>query len=238
MSFNQNLKKGLAGENDIATFFKMQGFNILPVYEVETSTKKGPVLYTHYNSRLVAPDLLIFRLPLQDNEDAYSDTMWIEAKTKSACTFYRIGKCFETGIDLYHFNQYLEIQKTCPFPIYLTFLQKNGTAKDTPKGMKGPTGLFAGKLTKLAQEYSHKTEKYGKGGMIYWEPFKHLICMATLEEINSNIEFNNLRKFLMRNDIKNDPRPVKRAKAIEARDNGTLKFNKKINISTITAFDT
>ncbi len=169
IAFKENLAFGKVGESAIASWFRMRGFNTLPVYEV-MSEGKGPVLYTAEGSHLIAPDLFVF-----GNGKVY----WIEAKHKSAFSWYRIGKRWVTGIDLKHWQDYLRVQVVSPWPIWILFLHGDGRAKDSPKG--SPTGLFGRDVEYLDQHESHRHMNWGRSGMVYWA-HDDLLEIAPLEE--------------------------------------------------------
>ena len=158
--FQTQYQFGKIGEGRIATWLRRRGWNVLPVYEKEIDEYKGPVLYRALmEGTLIAPDLLCFR---------DSSPYWIEAKTKSAFTWHRATERWVTGIDLRHYEDYLKVARLSPFPTWLLFLHLNGTGKDTPIGMEGPTGLFGRELLYLEAHENHRHENWGTSGMVYW----------------------------------------------------------------------
>jgi len=159
MSFQEQLQIGKTGESLIASYFKKRGYNVLPVYDKTDVDFKGPQLFLADGNSLVAPDMLVFK-----GEKVY----WVEAKHKSAFTWYRKSKQWLTGIDVKHFEQYLKVSETTPWPVWILFLHRNGTAKDTPPGMISPTGLFGAEIQYLKIYEHHRHENWGKGGMVYW----------------------------------------------------------------------
>lgn len=173
-TFEHQLAFGKAGESLIANWLKGRGYSILPVYEKEISEGKGPQVFT-VQGNLVAPDLLIFG---REN----SKVWWIEAKHKSAFSWHRISRCWVTGIDLRHYQDYLRIRELSPWPVWLLFLQREGVAKDTPPNKISPTGLYGGSLAYLEKRVNHSHDNWGRSGMIYWAE-KTLTKIATLEDI-------------------------------------------------------
>ena len=167
MGFKGRLAIGQAGESAIAKWLISRGNCVLPVYEKIIDEGKGPQLFT-CDGCLIAPDLLAIK-----GHHIY----WIEAKHKEAFTWYRIGRVFETGIDLRHYADYLEIASTTNIPIWLLFLHCGGKAKDSPPS---PSGLYGNDLLILSKNVSHQSDRYGSGGMIYWArecdggPLKHI----------------------------------------------------------------
>lgn len=147
---------GKTGETQIAQFAINSGFNVLPVYE-NSEAYKGPTVYTA-EKRIVSPDMIVFNK---------KETMWIEAKHKSAFTWHKITGRWTTGIDLRHFYDYCELIEKVSFPVWLLFLHRDGIAKDTPEGKHSPAGLFGGKLENLMSNINHKSDKHANG-MVYW----------------------------------------------------------------------
>lgn len=156
MSFAQSLEYGVAGESAIARWLRHCGYSVLPVYEKIIDTGKGPQLYAP-NTRLIAPDLLVFR---------GERVRWIEAKHKTAFSWHRKTERWVTGIDLRHYRDYCEVDDTSPWPVWLLFLHDGGQAKDSPPD--SPSGLFGNALTYLREHENHRHENWGSGGMVYW----------------------------------------------------------------------
>ena len=164
MSFHESLAEGLLGEGLIARWFNRRGWNVLPAYEIEHTTGKGPRLFMSSESptpQLVTPDLLVFNA---------AQVLWIEAKTKSAFTWHRASGSWQTGIDRRHWIHYLEVAKQTPWAVWLLFLHKSGClAKDTPLGMRSPSGLYGGSIKHLKDHVDHEHDNWGTTGMVYWQ---------------------------------------------------------------------
>ena len=154
--FQRKLAIGKVGESQIAAWLKGRGCHVLPIYEIEKNQGKGPALYCTDGSTVIAPDLLVF---------AGDKLVWIEAKHKNAFTWFRQKQIWETGIDLRHFKEYKKINMLVNFPVWLLFLHRGGTAKDS---MQSPAGLYGGEITFLDNNISHQSDKYGPSGMVYW----------------------------------------------------------------------
>lgn len=149
-------RQGLIGESKIARWLMNRGCTVMPVYQIEKDTGKGPQLFSK-NKKLIAPDAFCFK-----GENAF----WIEAKHKTAFSWYRKKEIWTTGIDLRHYRHYLEVDDCTPWPVWLLFLHKGGQAKDSPPS---PAGLFGERLSMLRQCVDHTSEKYGPSGMVYWD---------------------------------------------------------------------
>ena len=176
--FQESLQEGKTGESLIAQHFLRKGYSVLPVYEILPGAFKGPVLFTASHDVLVAPDMLVL---------GKDKIFWIEAKHKTAFSWHRTTECWNTGIDKHHFEQYLAVQELHPtIPVWLLFLHKNGTAKDTPEGLTSPSGLFGNSLTYLARHIHHKDMRWGRHGMVYWE-LRDLKMLAPLDDFLGDI---------------------------------------------------
>ena len=156
MNFDGQLKYGQVGESRIAEWLRARGNSILPVYEIEKQTGKGPRLFAP-DRQIIAPDMFVFK---------GSDAFWIEAKHKNAFTWHRITERWVTGIDLKHYEDYCVIDGYSPFPVWLMFLHEGGQAKDSPAD--SPKGLFGNKLKYLREHENHRHENWGNSGMVYW----------------------------------------------------------------------
>ena len=183
MAFAERLAFGQIAESYIALWLRRKhGFSVLPVYEKEIDTGKGP-RYFLPQGELVAPDLLAIRFRDPHRKDRI---LWIEAKHKTVFSWHRKTLQWVTGIDLHHYGDYLCIAKQTPWPIWLLFLHQSD--QPAPYDVKYgcpkycPTGLFAGELLALSQRENHRHNNWGPHGMVYWNQ-NTLTLLATLEEI-------------------------------------------------------
>lgn len=159
LKFSEQLKRGQIGEGRIAAWLRGRGWSVLPVYDIEIDTGKGPRVFTP-DAQLIAPDILAFRA---------GDILWIEAKRKSVFTWHRITSRWVTGIDLHHYSQYLKVADLVEWPVWLLFLHENSSHPSRPnEPWPCPTGLFGGSLKKLAKNENHRHENWGRSGMVYW----------------------------------------------------------------------
>ena len=177
MNFQQSLKTGQLGESMISRWLRSRGWHILPAYEKEIDTGKGPRLFSPGDKQLISPDMVAIH-PTQGR------ITWIEAKHKTAFTWYRIGRCWNTGIDAAHFDDYAEIASTLPMQVWLFFLHKQSkpSAGDLRFGCPAacPSGLFVGEMAHLA-----KTAILRNGyanGMYYWKD-SDLKKIASYQEV-------------------------------------------------------
>ena len=172
MKFAEKLDYGKVGEGLIAQWLMARGNLILPVYEVEKTANKGPQLFSAAAS-LVSPDLVAF---------TSNGVMWIEAKHKTVFTWHRNTQHWTTGIDLRHYEDYMEVAKQTKLPVWLMFFHRNEMPSDNDKRYgcpsKCPTGLYGGDVFTLSLKEHHRTlainhERdgclgHGKSGMVYW----------------------------------------------------------------------
>ena len=155
-TFAQTLAYGRAGESAIALWLRGRGNSVLPIYEKIINEGKGPQIYLPEGA-LVAPDLLTFR---------GESVVWIEAKHKTAFSWHRLTQRWVTGIDLRHYVDYQVVDLDSPWRVWLLFLHDGGQANDSPAN--SPSGLFGNDLATLLRCENHRSERWGKYGMVYW----------------------------------------------------------------------
>ena len=158
--FEERLERGQAAESDIALWFKQRGCKVLPIYDIQHDTNKGPQLFAK-DFECAAPDLLVF---------TDGGEIWIEAKLKTVFSWYRTRGRWVTGIDIRLYEDYQKIFKEVKHvPIWLLFLHqsKQPDARDIEQGCPStcPVGLFGNSLDVLTKTESHRSKKYG---MVYW----------------------------------------------------------------------
>jgi hypothetical protein len=183
---------GKVGESLIANWLKRRGYNVLPAYEIAEPEFKGPRILSARGD-LVAPDLLAF------NFDApKTPVLWCEAKGKAAFTWHRISSSYQDGIDKQHWLDYLELRRRTPWDLWLLFLHApGGLAKDNPPGMVPPSGLFGGEILRLAERIDHESDRWGKGGMVYWRCSDLTVNgkpLATYDEVRGKADLRADRK--------------------------------------------
>lgn len=156
INFSQSLEIGKVGESQIATWLKNRGAHILPIYEIADNQYKGPALYCSNGETIIAPDMVVF------NNNGIT---FIEAKHKEGFSWFRRNQTWVTGIDIHHYEQYQKMQTALGLPVWILFLHKGGSAKDSAQS---PSGLFGDSLDRLVKKESHRSVKWGKSGMVYW----------------------------------------------------------------------
>jgi hypothetical protein len=174
-TFREHLAFGQIAETQIAKWIMSRGGVVLPIYDVEIESGKGPRVFST-EGEFVAPDLLVA---------THGRVHWIEAKHKSVFTWHRITSRWVTGIDLHHYEQYKKVAEIMPWPIWLLFLHRE--SKPAEHDIKHncptqcPTGLFGSTLERLAKIENHRHANWGRYGMVYWAHDK-LQLIATLNE--------------------------------------------------------
>jgi len=153
----------------------------LPVYEIEKASGKGPQVF-HSGGQVIAPDLLIMKRQKKK-------VVWVEAKHKSVFSwYYGDGNSrWTTGIDLRHYEDYQKLLELVPWDVWLLFLHRENIpdSKDTERWYNCPnlcpTGLYGGNLRELINQESHRSNRWGNSGMVYWAE-SSLTRLATLKD--------------------------------------------------------
>lgn len=160
MTFAGNLVVGQLGESEIARWMISRGNLVLPVYEKQIDTGKGPRFFTPMG-QMVAPDMFIMNAKV-----------WVEAKHKTHFTWHRKTQEWVTGIDLHHYAEYQRVAEITGHPVWLIFLHKDCQPSDDDLGhgcpSRCPSGLFCGGLDFLRMHESHQHANWGRHGMVYW----------------------------------------------------------------------
>lgn len=162
MGFEQTLAQGRVGEGAISKWLQSRGHAVFPAYEVEKHSGKGPQLFAA-SGDLVLPDLLAFRA---------GRSIWIEAKHKTRFAWNRTRQEWVTGIDLRHYDEYQAVAARTALPVWLLFLHPKAepSPADREHGCPPtcPTGLFGNDLNVLTKTESHRSDRHGRSGMVYW----------------------------------------------------------------------
>lgn len=164
MTFQQDLIHGQAGESAISQWLQCQGCTVLPAYEKIFDTGKGPQLYTAHRN-FVSPDLLVFG-------GGQKSIFFAEVKHKTRFTWHRNSQTWQTGIDLRHYLDYCEVESITGLPVWLMFLHTDSepSQSDLTHGAPKtcPSGLFGNALSDLMLAESHRSQRHGTSGMVYW----------------------------------------------------------------------
>lgn len=160
--FQSRLAFGQMAESRIVKWLRRRGKLVLPIYDIEYDSGKGPRLFGK-EEMFIAPDLVVIT-----GEEA----KFIEAKHKTVFSWHRITERWVTGIDLRHYFDYLRLMERVKWPIWLLFLHESATPRNEDLRFKSPptcpTGLFGNDLAVLAATENHRSDKHGKSGMVYW----------------------------------------------------------------------
>lgn len=182
-AFRQQLAFGKIAESQIASWLRSRGNTVLPVYEVEMDTGKGPQLFLP-DEELIAPDLFVFKFSYDDGQEAW----WTEAKHKSVFSWHRITGRWTTGVDLRHYHDYLRVDELTPWPVWLLFLHSKDRCDRRNEPWPCPTGLFGRPLEYLREHENHRSQPrnngtgWGRTGMVYWA-YDDLMLLATLDDV-------------------------------------------------------
>ena len=184
-SFNDQFAYGRVAESQIAQWLvQAQGWIILPAYEIEIPSGKGPRLFTPLN-QLIVPDILAMKY-----KGKRFLLKWHESKHKTRFTWHYKSKNWQTGIDVRHYLDYIQVQKQT-FEVYVLFLHSCAVPSkyDLEHGSPAacPTGLFGRPLSYL-MSHEHHRDSYNDGRrdnpMVYWNE-SDLERLATLEEVQT-----------------------------------------------------
>ena len=160
--FEQNLATGQLGESLISRWLQGRGHAVFPAYQIEHQTGKGPQLFAA-SGDLVLPDLLAFRA---------GEIKWFEAKHKTCFTWHRKSRRWTTGIDLRHYAEYQEVANRTSLPVWLLFYHPKARPSDGDLQYgcpaECPTGLFGNEIYTLTRCESHRSDRHGPTGMVYW----------------------------------------------------------------------
>lgn len=179
VAFSESLAIGQLGESKIARYLISRGNSVVPVYEKEIDTGKGPRFFTP-KGQVVAPDMLVLGTSI----------VWVEAKHKSVFSWHRITRRWVTGIDLNHYEEYQRVARISRRPVWLLFLHRESRPDPRDVALGCPTscpvGLFAGNLAALVRKENHRHSGWGRHGMVYWAE-STLKLIATLPELEESI---------------------------------------------------
>jgi len=184
-NFNDAYSYGRVAESQIARWLiHAEGWITFPAYEIEIPSGKGPRLFT-FIEELIVPDILAMRYKHRKFQ-----LRWHEAKHKTRFSWHWTSKNWQTGIDLRHYNDYIEVQKQT-VEVYILFLHscstpsKSDLEHDSPALC--PTGLFGRPLSYLMEHVHHK-DAFDRNGreypMVYWN-HSDLELLATLEQVQT-----------------------------------------------------
>jgi len=182
--FRSAFATGRLSESRIARWLiHEEHWNVLPAYDRELATGKGPRLFTPLGE-LIVPDLLAMKL--QGNTCLLA---WYEAKHKTRFSWYRRAQSWQTGIDLRHYLDYLQVQEHTGYDVSLCFFHERATpsVSDLANGSPSqcPTGLYRQSLRSLLTHEDHRGEYQREGRhyqMVYWNE-RALERIATVEQV-------------------------------------------------------
>jgi len=180
-TFQQNFAFGLIGESRISRWLQSRGHMVMPAYEKEIGSGKGPQLYSAIGD-FVLPDMLAFR---------NGKTLWAEAKHKSVWTWHRVTQHWTTGVCLRHYEHYQHVAQHTRTPVWLMFWHPKAqpALSDIRQGSPTacPSGLFGGDLAELVRSESHRSMKWGRHGMVYWAR-KSLRLLASVADVEQCLQ--------------------------------------------------
>lgn len=177
--FQKNLAFGQMAETLIAKWLLSRGNAVLPIYDVEYNTGKGPRLFGP-DFQAAAPDLYVW---------GTRGAMWCEAKHKSVFTWFRVKQKWQTGIDIHHWKAYQTVAQRTGSPVWLLFLHRKSTpdkidAAHPSCPAQCPVGLFGQEMEHLLKNVDHCDKRGSKYGMVYWN-HESLTLLERLDKITA-----------------------------------------------------
>lgn len=179
MSFSQSLAIGQIGESMIARWLNAQNYHVLPVYEKELGSGKGPRFFSNVGE-LIAPDMQVL-----NDKGQY---VWLEAKMKTCFSFHGSTGRFVTGVNKKHYDDYVLVQNLTRCTVYLFFWHPIGKTRTADVNKwnappECPTGLF---YCPVNTPCNHVMVDLEGVEMIYWA-HESLIHMATVEQMRPHL---------------------------------------------------
>ena len=103
---------GALAESEAARIMQRRGVAVLPVCDAlgNTSETRAPMLLSSDGTKLVAPDLLVFRA---------RGHVWVDVKGKAVPSWHRNLGRWEHGIDYANFLHYEDVERETGLPAYL-----------------------------------------------------------------------------------------------------------------------
>jgi len=118
--FEERLKFGKEGEDEVYKYLIQRGWNLIPVVPVNKDI--GQRVYV-LDSDYPSVDTIAFK---------NGKTRWIEVKHRAAPSFYQ--DTWTVGMSKYYFNSYYKMQQESSIPVYIFFLI-DWRDNDTPFGL-------------------------------------------------------------------------------------------------------
>lgn len=188
--FQEKLEQGRLGENWTLYYTcRTLHYVNLPVSKIKDFEDKGPRIYIPNSLGgppiyVPVPDTLcIHRHDWKDEQLALPSEFWLEAKFKSRCTFYRINKAWQSGIDMRSYKWYKKVEEFTGKPVWVFHLifptsDQQAIAQGAPKEKRpAPHGLYTHPIS-LVPAYDPDSNPK----MIYWK-IEKMRRLAKLSEV-------------------------------------------------------
>lgn len=177
--FQKNLAFGQMSETDITRWLISRGGTVMPAYDIEYDTGKGPRVYTNGDQHAV-PDLLVWK---------NGKIFWIEAKRKTRFAWWGKGGYWVTGIDSKHWAAYRNVKILTGLNVWILFYHTGSDPDERSRQMgcppECPTGLF-GQSIEILEACISNTGGHGNYKLTYWA-CGSLKFMATCEQVQAEI---------------------------------------------------
>ena len=175
--FGDNFAFGVQGKQAIATLFRNAGRSVQWLTQhskiilnekswmvAPAGERYGPRL-TSFGTSVIVPDLLVTK--------SNGQKLFVDVKRKGHFVWYRRTETWRTGIDHYLYLQYLKVDELTDIPVVLLFFHDKGKpgSDDLCHGCpkESPTGLFFGRLKRLADADCVHNGDGLSNPMVYWD---------------------------------------------------------------------
>ncbi len=190
MTFTERLARGSGVEDVVAdAYFSPRGWTVSRAHDLgPMEPYRGPHMTGPAGERWALPDFLVRRA---------SERIWVEVKAKAVFSWHRVSSCWVTGFDLESYEDYRAVEIATTWPVWLLFVHESAwpSESDRQHGCPAqcPTGVFGRRLATLVGHEHHRSEKWGRTGMVYWSekaltllaPARVVVTEETLKKIGA-----------------------------------------------------
>jgi hypothetical protein len=189
--FQEKLEQGRLGEGWTLyyTCRKLHYVN-LPLAKIVDFEDKGPRIYVPETDGkrpvyVPVPDTLCIHRHDWGNEHLLlPPEFFLEAKLKSRCSYYRINKAWQSGIDMHSYKWYKKVEEFTGKPVWVFHLifptsDQQAIAQGAPREKRpAPNGLYAHPISLVPAYDPDRSPK-----MVYWKIEKMLRLCSVSEAI-------------------------------------------------------
>jgi hypothetical protein len=188
--FQEKLEKGQQGEQWTLNYTcRTLHYVNVPLSKIKEKDS-GPRIYIPDTDGLkpflvpVPDTLCMFRYDWRHKEQPILPSeFWLESKRKSKCSFYRINKAWQSGIDAWCRKNYLHVEKVTGKPVWIFHLifptseEAMNHQGVPPQNRPAPEGLYA---HPVSLPLAYDPSPYPR--MVYWK-IEDMLRLASVEEV-------------------------------------------------------